>query len=134
MNMGVPSYNIASSVSLIIAQRLARRLCNHCKEPEQLPQEELLKQGFSYEQLAELTIFKAKGCDECTEGYKGRVGIYEVMPITPKIAEIIMRGGNSLEIAEVAAGEGVNNLRASGLKKVAQGVTSLVEINRVTNA
>ncbi|WP_105200149.1 type IV-A pilus assembly ATPase PilB [Pseudoalteromonas sp. T1lg10] len=134
MNMGVPSYNIASSVSLIIAQRLARRLCNHCKEPEQLPQEELLKQGFNYEQLAELTIFKAKGCDECTEGYKGRVGIYEVMPITPKIAEIIMRGGNSLEIAEVAASEGVNNLRASGLKKVAQGVTSLVEVNRVTNA
>ncbi|MEM0514940.1 type IV-A pilus assembly ATPase PilB [Pseudoalteromonas sp. YIC-827] len=134
MNMGVPSYNIASSVSLIIAQRLARRLCNHCKEPEQLPQEELLKQGFNYEMLAELTIFKAKGCDECTEGYKGRVGIYEVMPITPKIAEIIMRGGNSLEIAEVAAGEGVNNLRASGLKKVAQGVTSLVEVNRVTNA
>ncbi|WP_105214786.1 type IV-A pilus assembly ATPase PilB [Pseudoalteromonas sp. T1lg22] len=134
MNMGVPSYNIASSVSLIIAQRLARRLCNHCKEPEQLPQEELIKQGFSYEQLAELSIFKPKGCDECTEGYKGRVGIYEVMPITPKIAEIIMRGGNSLEIAEVAIGEGVNNLRASGLKKVAQGVTSLVEVNRVTNA
>ncbi|WP_105258171.1 type IV-A pilus assembly ATPase PilB [Pseudoalteromonas sp. T1lg88] len=134
MNMGVPSYNIASSVSLIIAQRLARRLCNHCKEPEQLPQEELIKQGFTYEQLAELTIFKAKGCDECTEGYKGRVGIYEVMPITPKIAEIIMRGGNSLEIAQVATQEGVNNLRASGLKKVAQGVTSLVEINRVTNA
>ncbi|WP_105187896.1 type IV-A pilus assembly ATPase PilB [Pseudoalteromonas sp. T1lg48] len=134
MNMGVPSYNIASSVSLIIAQRLARRLCPHCKEPEQLPQEELLKQGFNYEQLAELTIFKAKGCDECTEGYKGRVGIYEVMPITSKIAEIIMRGGNSLEIAQVATQEGVNNLRASGLKKVAQGVTSLVEVNRVTNA
>ncbi|WP_105253733.1 type IV-A pilus assembly ATPase PilB [Pseudoalteromonas sp. T1lg75] len=134
MNMGVPSYNIASSVSLIIAQRLARRLCNNCKEPEQLPQEELLKQGFDYEQLTELTIFKAKGCDECTEGYKGRVGIYEVMPITAKIAEIIMRGGNSLEIAQVATQEGVNNLRASGLKKVAQGVTSLVEVNRVTNA
>ncbi len=133
MNMGVPSYNIASSVSLIIAQRLARRLCNHCKQAEHLPQEELLKQGFTPEQISTLTIFKPKGCDECTEGYKGRVGIYEVMPITPKIAEIIMRGGNSLEIAKVATEEGVNNLRASGLKKVAQGVTSLVEVNRVTN-
>lgn len=133
MNMGVPSYNIASSVSLIIAQRLARRLCKHCKEPEQLPQEELLKQGFTHEQLSDLTVYKPVGCDDCTEGYKGRVGIYEVMPITPKIAEIIMRGGNSLEIAEVAAQEGVNNLRKSGLQKVAQGVTSLVEVNRVTN-
>ncbi|TMP88859.1 type IV-A pilus assembly ATPase PilB [Pseudoalteromonas ruthenica] len=134
MNMGVPSYNIASSVSLIIAQRLARRLCKHCKEPEQLPQEELIKQGFTQEQLSDLTVYKPVGCDECTEGYKGRVGIYEVMPITPKIAEIIMRGGNSLEIAEAAAQEGVNNLRKSGLRKVAQGVTSLVEVNRVTNA
>ncbi|MFY8273605.1 type IV-A pilus assembly ATPase PilB [Pseudoalteromonas sp. SSDWG2] len=133
MNMGVPSYNIASSVSLIIAQRLARRLCPHCKEPEMLPQEELQKQGFTPEQITSLTIYKPKGCDECTEGYKGRVGIYEVMPITPKIAEIIMRGGNSLEIAVTAKQEGVNNLRASGLKKVAQGVTSLVEVNRVTN-
>ncbi|WP_151173423.1 type IV-A pilus assembly ATPase PilB [Pseudoalteromonas ruthenica] len=133
MNMGVPSYNIASSVSLIIAQRLARRLCKHCKEPEQLPQEELIKQGFTQEQLNDLTVYKPVGCDDCTEGYKGRVGIYEVMPITPKIAEIIMRGGNSLEIAEVATQEGVNNLRKSGLKKVAQGVTSLVEVNRVTN-
>ncbi|RZF87958.1 type IV-A pilus assembly ATPase PilB [Pseudoalteromonas sp. CO325X] len=133
MNMGVPSYNIASSVSLIIAQRLARRLCKHCKEPEQLPQEELLKQGFTHEQLSDLTVYKPVGCDDCTEGYKGRVGIYEVMPITPKIAEIIMRGGNSLEIAEVAAQEGVNDLRKSGLQKVAQGVTSLVEVNRVTN-
>ncbi|MEO2281702.1 type IV-A pilus assembly ATPase PilB [Pseudoalteromonas pernae] len=134
MNMGVPSYNIASSVSLIIAQRLARRLCKHCKEPESLPQEELIKQGFTTEQISTLTIFKPKGCDECTEGYKGRVGIYEVMPITPRVAEIIMRGGNSLEIAKVATEEGVNNLRTSGLKKVAQGVTSLVEVNRVTNA
>ncbi|WP_462157231.1 type IV-A pilus assembly ATPase PilB [Pseudoalteromonas sp. GB56] len=133
MNMGVPSYNIASSVSLIIAQRLARRLCNHCKEEETLPHEELVKQGFTPDQIVNLSIFKPKGCDECTEGYKGRVGIYEVMPITPKIAEIIMRGGNSLEIAAVAKQEGVNNLRASGLKKAAQGVTSLVEVNRVTN-
>lgn len=134
MNMGVPSYNIASSVSLIIAQRLARRLCKHCKEPETLPHEELTKQGFDATQLANMTLFKAKGCDECTDGYKGRVGIYEVMPISPDLAEVIMRGGNSLEIAEIAAKEGVNDLRKSGLEKVAQGVTSLTEVNRVTNA
>ncbi|MBE0363039.1 type IV pilus assembly protein PilB [Pseudoalteromonas ulvae UL12] len=133
MNMGVPSYNIASSVSLIIAQRLARRLCNHCKTPEDVPTEELLKLGFTEQDLPELTLFKAVGCEHCTEGYKGRVGIYEVMPITPSIAQIIMRGGNSLEIAEVATNEGVNNLRRSGLIKAATGMTSIIEINRVTS-
>ncbi|MDP5211775.1 type IV-A pilus assembly ATPase PilB [Pseudoalteromonas tunicata] len=133
MNMGVPSYNIASSVSLIIAQRLARRLCSHCKEPEHIPTEELLKLGFTQTDLTDLTLFKAKGCEHCTEGYKGRVGIYEVMPITPNIAQIIMRGGNSLEIAEAATNEGVNNLRRSGLIKAASGMTSIVEINRVTS-
>ncbi len=133
MNMGVPSYNIASSVSLIIAQRLARRLCKHCKVEETLPRDELLNLGFKESDLPELTLFKAVGCDQCTEGYKGRVGIYEVLPITPKIANIIMQGGNSLEIAKVAEEEGVNNLRRSGLLKAAQGVTSLVEINRVTH-
>ncbi|ATC99331.1 MULTISPECIES: type IV-A pilus assembly ATPase PilB [Pseudoalteromonas] len=133
MNMGVPSYNIASSVSLIIAQRLARRLCPVCKEPETLPEEELLKLGFTSEQISNLQLFKAVGCDKCTEGYKGRVGIYEVMPITPKIAEIIMRGGNSLEIAAIAEQEGINNLRKSGLVKAASGVTSITEINRVTS-
>ncbi|OUL59011.1 type IV-A pilus assembly ATPase PilB [Pseudoalteromonas ulvae] len=133
MNMGVPSYNIASSVSLIIAQRLARRLCNHCKVPEDVPTEELLKLGFTQDDLPELTLFKAVGCEHCTEGYKGRVGIYEVMPITPSIAQIIMRGGNSLEIAEVATNEGVNNLRRSGLIKAATGMTSIIEINRVTS-
>ncbi len=133
MNMGVPSYNIASSVSLIIAQRLARRLCPHCKEPEMLPEEELQNLGFRQAELNELKLYKAAGCDKCTDGYKGRVGIYEVMPISGKIAEIIMRGGNSLEIAEAAEKEGVNNLRRSGLKKAAQGITSLTEINRVTN-
>ncbi|ATC93558.1 type IV-A pilus assembly ATPase PilB [Pseudoalteromonas tunicata] len=133
MNMGVPSYNIASSVSLIIAQRLARRLCSHCKEPEHIPTEELLKLGFTQTDLTDLTLFKAKGCEHCTEGYKGRVGIYEVMPITPNIAQIIMRGGNSLEIAEAATNEGVNNLRRSGLIKAASGMTSIIEINRVTS-
>lgn len=133
MNMGVPSYNIASSVSLIIAQRLARRLCPACKTPETLPEQELLKLGFTQEQLTSINLFKAVGCDKCTEGYKGRVGVYEVMPITPKIADVIMQGGNSLEIAAIAEQEGINNLRKSGLIKAASGVTSITEINRVTS-
>ena len=133
MNMGVPSYNIASSVSLIIAQRLARRLCPSCKAPENLPEQELLKLGFTLEQVNAMQLYKAVGCDKCTEGYKGRVGVYEVMPITPKIADVIMQGGNSLEIAAIAEQEGINNLRKSGLKKAASGVTSITEINRVTS-
>ncbi|CAM3734082.1 MULTISPECIES: type IV-A pilus assembly ATPase PilB [Pseudoalteromonas] len=133
LNMGVPAYNVASSISLIIAQRLARRLCPKCKTPETLPSEELLRQGFTPEQISELTLFAPKGCDSCTEGYKGRVGIYEVMQITPEIAQIIMRGGNSLEIAEVSLKSGFNNLRLSGLRKAADGLTSLAEINRVTS-
>ncbi|CAM3790216.1 type IV-A pilus assembly ATPase PilB [Rheinheimera salexigens] len=132
LNMGVPAYNVASSVSLIIAQRLARRLCSHCKKPEQLPEAELLKQGFLPEQLGKITIFKPVGCDNCTSGYKGRVGIYEVMPITPKMADIIMQGGNSIDISKQAQLEGINNLRQSGLIKAAAGMTSLAEINRVT--
>ncbi|CAM4302184.1 type IV-A pilus assembly ATPase PilB [Pseudoalteromonas ostreae] len=133
LNMGVPAYNVASSISLIIAQRLARRLCPKCKTPETLPSEELQRQGFSPEQISELTLFVPKGCDSCTDGYKGRVGIYEVMQITPEIAQIIMRGGNSLEIAEVSLKSGFNNLRLSGLRKAAAGMTSLAEINRVTS-
>jgi type IV pilus assembly protein PilB len=134
LNMGVPAYNVASSISLIIAQRLARRLCPKCKSPEVLPEEELVRQGFSSTQIQEMTIFEPKGCDSCTDGYKGRVGIYEVMKVTPEIAEIIMRGGNSLEIAGVSLKAGFNNLRLSGLQKAADGLTSLAEVNRVTNA
>ncbi|HCU67437.1 MAG TPA: type IV-A pilus assembly ATPase PilB [Rheinheimera sp.] len=134
LNMGVPAYNVASSVSLIIAQRLARRLCSHCKAPEVLPEEELLRQGFTKEQLPGIKLCKPVGCEYCTGGYKGRVGIYEVMPISPAIAEKIMHGGNSLEIAKQAQLEGINNLRQSGLLKAAAGLTSLTEINRVTNA
>jgi len=133
LNMGVPAYNVASSVSLIIAQRLARRLCHHCKAPELLPQAELLRQGFRPEQLAGLKLFKPTGCDYCTGGYKGRVGIYEVMPITPAIAQKIMQGANSLDIAKQAQQENINNLRQSGLLKAASGLTSLAEVNRVTN-
>jgi type IV pilus assembly protein PilB len=134
LNMGVPAYNVASSVSLIIAQRLARRLCSHCKAPEHLPETELLKQGFTQAQLPTIKLFKPIGCEYCTGGYKGRVGIYEVMPISGNIAERIMQGGNSLEIAQQAQSEGINNLRQSGLLKAAAGLTSLAEINRVTNS
>jgi type IV pilus assembly protein PilB len=133
LNMGVPAYNVASSISLIIAQRLARRLCPKCKTPEILPKEELIRQGFSEQQIQDMTLYAPKGCDNCTDGYKGRVGIYEVMQITPEIAQIIMRGGNSLEIADVSLKSGFNNLRLSGIRKAADGMTSLAEINRVTN-
>ncbi|MBU2115165.1 MAG: type IV-A pilus assembly ATPase PilB [Gammaproteobacteria bacterium] len=132
LNMGVPAYNVASSVSLIIAQRLARRLCSHCKQQEHLPEVELLKQGFTAEQLPTVKIFKPVGCEHCTNGYKGRVGIYEVMPVSGVMAEIIMQGGNSLDIANQAQKEGINNLRQSGLIKAAAGLTSLAEVNRVT--
>ena len=132
MNMGVASYNIASSVTLIIAQRLGRRLCPHCKEQVHIPAEELINQGFREDELKELTIYKAVGCDQCTRGYKGRIGIYEVMPLSEEMGRIIMEGGNSIQIADQARREGVNDLRQSGLNKVRMGMTSLEEINRVT--
>lgn len=132
LNMGVPAYNVASSVSLIIAQRLARRLCPKCKVREDIPRPELLRQGFNEQQLENITIYKPVGCDHCTNGYKGRLGIYEVMPISPRIADIIMENGNSLQIANQAQVEGTRNLRQSGLRKAAAGLTSLAEVNRVT--
>ncbi len=133
MNMGVPSYNIASSVTLIIAQRLARRLCNECKEPEDIPKEELLRQGFTEEQLPHLNLQQAIGCDQCTGGFKGRTGVYEVMPVTEAIQELIMSNAGSLQIAKQARKEGYNSLRQSALRKVADGTISLAEANRVTN-
>ncbi|MCL7751943.1 type IV-A pilus assembly ATPase PilB [Guyparkeria hydrothermalis] len=133
VNMGVPAYNIASSVSLIIAQRLARRLCNNCRTKESIPDEELRREGFTAEDLAgSPTIYKAVGCDQCTNGYKGRVGIYQVMPVSEAMGRIIMEGGNAMDIADQARKEGIDDLRRSGLKKVLAGVTSLEEINRVT--
>ena len=132
MNMGVAPYNIASSVTLIIAQRLGRRLCPQCKEQAHIPAEELINQGFREDELKELTIYKAVGCDQCTRGYKGRVGIYEVMPLSEEMGRIIMEGGNSIQIADQARREGINDLRQSGLNKVRVGMTSLEEINRVT--
>jgi len=132
MNIGVAPYNIASAVSIIIAQRLARRLCNHCKQPEDVPREALLQEGFKEEELADLTLYKAVGCDQCNDGYKGRVGIYQVMRISEEMGKIIMSGGNAIDLAEQAEKEGVANLRTSGLKKAKEGITSLEEVNRVT--
>ena len=131
-NMGVPAFNIATSVSLIIAQRLGRRLCNSCKEPADIPKQVLLDSGLTEEMISHAEFFQPKGCDACNKGYKGRVGIYEVVKITPALSKIIMDGGNSLEIAAVAKEEGFNNLRTSALHKVCEGVTSLEEANRVT--
>ncbi|WP_440053980.1 type IV-A pilus assembly ATPase PilB [Pseudoalteromonas sp. T1lg65] len=133
LNMGVPAYNVASSINLIIAQRLARRLCPKCKQPETLPDDVLAAQGFTAEQIKSLTLFSPKGCEHCTDGYKGRVGIYEVLKVTSEISHLIMEGGNSLQIAEQAELQGFSNLRKSGLKKAAEGLTSLTEINRVTS-
>ena len=133
MDMGVKPYAIATSVSLIIAQRLARRLCSNCKTDLDIPAEALLKEGFGDDEIANgLQIFGPVGCTQCTDGYKGRVGIYEVMPVTEEIGRIIMEGGSAIAIAEQAAQEGVWNLRQSGLNKVRNGMTSLEEINRVT--
>jgi type IV pilus assembly protein PilB len=132
MNMGIAPYNITSSVTLIIAQRLARRL-HECKKPQNLPPQVLLAAGFSQVDIdAGLTLYEANGCDGCNEGYKGRVGIYQVMPMLEDIQKIILQGGNALQISEVAKAAGVNDLRASALLKVKQGMTSLTEIDRVT--
>jgi type IV pilus assembly protein PilB len=136
LNMGVAPFNVASSVLLITAQRLARRLCKECKAPQDLPTETLLQAGFKEEDLdGSWTPYKPVGCDTCKgTGYKGRVGIYEVMPISEEMQKIIMSNGNSIEIAEQGQREGVRNLRQSALLKVKQGVTSLEEVEATTNA
>ena len=131
-NMGVAPFNIASSVLLIMAQRLARRLCPNCKAPDDLPRSALLEEGFREDELDELTVYKAVGCDHCTKGYKGRVGIFQVMPVSEQMGRIIMEEGNALELHDQSVKEGVSTLRESGLKKVKAGMTSLEEINRVT--
>ncbi len=132
MNMGIAPYNITSSVTLIIAQRLARRL-HECKKPQDLPPAVLLKAGFTQADIdSGMVIYEAVGCDGCNEGYKGRVGIYQVMPMLEDIQKIILQGGNALQIAEVAKAAGINDLRASAMLKVKNGFTSLAEIDRVT--
>jgi type IV pilus assembly protein PilB len=133
VDMGVKPYAIASSVSLIIAQRLARRLCESCKEVADIPSEALLAEGFTREDIAsDLKIYRPVGCPNCVDGYKGRVGIYQVMSVTETIGRIIMEGGNAIQIADEAARNGVSDLRRSGLVKVKNGMTSLEEVNRVT--
>jgi type IV pilus assembly protein PilB len=133
MNMGVPAFNIASSVSLIIAQRLGRRLCSNCKTPDDLPEDVLREEGFTDEDLSEkFTIYKAVGCDQCTGGYKGRVGIYQVMKISEEMSRLIMSGANAIDLADQARKEGINDLRRSALLKIKQGLISLEEANRVT--
>jgi type IV pilus assembly protein PilB len=131
-NMGIPGFNIATSVSLIIAQRLARKLCSHCKRPIEIPRETLIKEGFPEERIGTFTIYEPVGCDHCNNGYKGRVGIYEVVKNTPDLQRLIMAEGNSLEIEIQMRKDGFNDLRTSGLIKAMQGITSLEEINRVT--
>jgi type IV pilus assembly protein PilB len=132
IDMGVKPYAIATSVSLIIAQRLARRLCASCKQLAEIPPDALRKEGFEEADIPLLKLYAAKGCGNCTEGYKGRVGIYQVMPVTEAIGRLIMSGGNAIDIADQARKEGVWDLRRSGLEKAKAGLTSLAEVNSVT--
>ncbi len=131
MNMGVPSYNITSAVNLVIAQRLMRRLHN-CKKVDDMPKEALLQAGFAKDELSDLKIYKPHGCSDCNDGYRGRTGVFEVMPVTDTIGKIILEDGNAMRIAEQARSEGVIDLRRSALNKVAEGLTDLIETNRVT--
>lgn len=133
IDMGVKPYAIATSVSLIIAQRLARKLCNNCKTPIEMPPEALLKEGFKQQEIDEgIKVYKPVGCGSCTDGYKGRTGLYQVMPVSEEIQRIILQDGNAVDIAAQAAKEGIWDLRKSGLSKVKAGITSLDEINQCT--
>ncbi|MGP3791949.1 type IV-A pilus assembly ATPase PilB [Pseudomonas sp. B392_1p] len=131
-NMGVAAFNIATSVNLIIAQRLARKLCPSCKKEVPVPRETLLSEGFPEAQIGKFKLYGPVGCENCKAGYKGRVGIYEVVKNTPALQRIIMEDGNSIDIAAQMRKDGFNDLRTSGLLKAMQGVTSLEEVNRVT--
>ncbi|MGR7919949.1 type IV-A pilus assembly ATPase PilB [Zobellella denitrificans] len=132
-NMGLPAYNIASSVSLIMAQRLARKLCPHCKVPEQVPEEQLQALGFTAGQQAQgVSLYRAVGCNRCTGGYKGRIGIYEVLPMSEKLAHLIMEGANSLTLAKAAEEDGMVSLHGSALEKARLGIISLAEVNRIS--
>jgi type IV pilus assembly protein PilB len=134
LNMGVAPFNIASSVLLITAQRLGRRLCEACKAPADYPRDALLKAGFQETDLdGSWKPYKAVGCSACNNGYKGRVGLYQVMPITEDIQRIILSTGSALDIAAQAQKEGVRDLRQSGLIKVRAGVTTLEEVINCTN-
>jgi type IV pilus assembly protein PilB len=130
--MGVKPYAIATSVSLIIAQRLTRRLCSSCKQLVDIPAEALRKEGFAEEEIPTLKIYGPVGCANCTDGYKGRAGLYQVMEVTEAIGRIIMAGGNAIDISDQATKEGVWDLRRAGLEKVKSGLTSIDEVNSVT--
>jgi type IV pilus assembly protein PilB len=133
MNMGIPPFNIASSVHLIIAQRLARRLCTVCRAKKDYPENVLTSAGFAPDEIEDLEIYSPVGCDNCNNGYKGRVGIFQLMPLSERMADLIMKGATETDISRMAEEEGVLNLRQSGLEKVKSGLTSLEEIDRVTN-
>ncbi len=132
MQMGIEPFNIVSAVNLIMAQRLGRRLCEHCKKEADFPDKTYLDAGFKKEELGTLKVYTPVGCDRCNDGYKGRVGIYQVMPISEKMRALILNGGNAMEMSELSKSEGINDLRASGLDKIRQGITSLEEIDRIT--
>lgn len=132
MQMGIEPFNIVSAVILIMAQRLARRLCEFCKTPANFPDNIYISAGFTEEDLKVLKVFSPVGCEHCTNGYKGRVGIYQVMTLSENMRALILEGGNAMQLAELAKSEGINDLRASGLNKVRMGITSLEEIDRVT--
>lgn len=133
VNMGIPSFNIASSVSLIIAQRLVRRLCDQCKvERDDITERGLVELGFAEKDAATMKIFKAVGCPQCTNGYHGRIGLFEVMPMSKALGRLIMSGGNSLDILSLAQQEGMLTIYQSGLDKIKEGITTIEEVNRVT--
>ena len=132
-DMGIPTFAVATSINIIVAQRLARRLCPHCKQPLNIPKDGLVAEGFSEQAIDEgFTLFDAVGCDQCSDGYKGRTGIYQVMPISDAMKRLIMDDANAVVLADQAAAEGIPDIRQSGLKKVQDGITSMKEINRVT--
>jgi len=135
VNMGVAPFNVASSVNLITAQRLARKLCPHCKRAMDIPHEALIRAGFDESDLdGTWQTYGATGCEQCKgTGYKGRIGIFEVLPISEEMTRMLMKNGSALDIAAQARSEGVRNLRQSGLLKVRQGMTSLEEIESITN-
>ena len=133
VDMGVKPYAIAGSVSLIIAQRLARTLCGACKQPAHVPADALIEEGFPPEEVeAGLTTYAARGCNRCSAGYRGRTGVFQVLPVSESIGRIIMDGGNAAQIARQAAAEGIRDVRRSGLAKVRRGLISLEELNRIT--
>jgi type IV pilus assembly protein PilB len=133
MDMGIPAFSVATTINVVIAQRLARRLCTHCKRPVDKPKDLLLKEGFTEADIAHgVKLFEAVGCSQCNEGYKGRTGIYQVMPISDAMKRIIMENANAIQIADQARNEGIPDIRQSALRKVRDGITSLEEINSVT--